>query len=669
MKSIKVMISLIMVLSVILSSAFTSVLAEDGPIRTMKFTDVGEGNWANKYIDRMNLRGVVTGYGDNTFKPNQGINQAEAVTMMIRFLGYSSVDEEFERLELDEESMLFNYVNDVPSWAKGSVAVAYQLKLIDKESAAGFEPFKEASRAWIAKLLVDGVKKRGSLKEITELTTFTDDNEIPDWSYYAINEAVKAKITTGYGDGTFQPQRTVTRAELTAFLYRAERYVDNEFLENVIRGTVEQKQEDSIILNLEDDQLERYYFSVSPTIYLEYDKISVDEIQVGDKISSMVDRSGRISFLDILEGPKRESANLEGTIYIVDYSRLSISIEDSEGTLHSFRISNDFVVTYNDETIEISQLNVKDKVTLEVKGDQVLKINIIEPYQQDKSVQIISFNEEEKVLTVRDQNNNLANYILDDSIRIVDLKGNPEPLKSLKNGQEIRLQFQNEQLVSIEFAKFSINDANLSKIDRNAKTIEIEVDGEKQTLMYSNDVKVIIKGYTEATMDDFIMNDKVSLRVENDKVVEVEVLNRSKSIYVYELVDTAAKMIKVKSVQDYNHVQYLSYRDKINPTKDGQNLSSITNISINDRIEVLSINGVIEQIKVATSDTGRILEINTEEQYVKVKTNSNEEIHYNFTELTGVTSNNVQVTLDKLSAGDLIRYFIINGKIIDIIKY
>lgn len=660
-----------MILGVAFSSALpnASVLAEDVSNSTVKFTDVGEGNWATKYIDRMNLRGVVTGYEGNIFKPNQGITQAEAVTMMIRFLGYSSVDEEFERLELDEESTLFNYVNNVPRWAKGSVAVAYQLKLIDKESAAGFEPSKEASRAWIAKLLVDGVKKRGTLQEITELTTFTDDNEIPDWSYYAINEAVKAKITTGYGDGTFQPQRTVTRAELTAFLYRAERYVDNEFLENVIRGTVEQKQEDSIILNLEDDQLERYYFSVSPTIYLEYDKISVDEIQVGDMISSMVDRSGRISFLDILEGPKRESANLEGTIYIVDYSRLSISVEDSEGTLHSFRISNDFVVTYNDETIEISQLNVKDKVTLEVKGDQVLKINIIEPYQQDKSVQIISFNEEEKVLTVRDQNNNLANYILDDSIRIVDLKGNPEPLKSLKNGQEIRLQFQNEQLVSIEFAKFSINDANLSKIDRNAKTIEVEVDGEKQTLMYSNDIKVIIKGYTEATMDDFIMNDKVSLRVENDKVVEVEVLNRSKSIYIYELVDTAAKMIKVKSVQDYNHVQYLSYRDKINPTKDGQNLSSITNISINDRIEVLSIDGVIEQIKVATSDTGRILEINTEEQYVKVKTNSNEEIHYNFTELTGVTSNNVQVTLDKLSAGDLIRYFIINGKIIDIIKY
>lgn len=670
MNSIKVMIALILIFGVAFSTALpnTSVLAEDVSNSTVKFTDVGEGNWATKYIDRMNLRGVVTGYDGNIFKPNQGITQAEAVTMMIRFLGYSSVDEEFERLEIDEESTLFNYVNDVPRWAKGSVAVAYQLKLIDKESAAGFVHSKEASRAWIAKLLVDGVKKRGSLQDLTKLTPFSDDKDIPDWAFYAINEAVRAKITTGYADSTFQPQRTVTRAELTAFLYRAERYVANEFLENVVRGTVEQIQEDTVILSLEDDQLKRYSFSVNPTIYHEYDIISVENIQVGDKISSMIDRSGRISFLDVLEGPKRESSNLEGTVVVVDVTQKFISIADKQGSLHSYKFSDDFVVTYDNTNIEIGKLNLNDKVALEVKGNLVLNVNIIEPYQQKRLVEVISFNEEAKILTVRDHNDELAVYTLDQNIRIVDLKGNPELQSSIKSGFKISLQFQNDQLVGIEFAKYSINEASLGKIDRNAKTIEIEVNKEKQTFTYSNDVKVTIKGYTDATLTDFYTSDIISLRVEDDKVVEIEVLNRSRSSYVYELVDSAAKMIKVKSVQDYEQVQYLSYRDKLTPTRNGQNLNSVINISINDRIEVLSINGLIEQIEVATSDIGRILEINIKDQYIRIKNNSNQEVHYKVSELTGVTSNNLQVAIDKLSTGDLIRYYMINDKIIDIIK-
>jgi hypothetical protein len=257
MKVIKLMLSVILVLSALFISVLPNgqVIAEENNSQTKLFTDVGENSWFTKYIIRMNLRGVVTGYGDNIFKPNQGVNQAEAVTMMIRFLDYDDVAKEFYDLEINEDNEIYTYVHDVPTWAKGSVAVAFQLGLIDKQSEAGFEPYEDASRAWIAKLLIDGVKKRGTLEELVELSTFTDDSLIPNWAYHSVNEAVKAKITSGYDDGTFQPNRKVTRAELTAFMYRAERYIKGEYLENVVRGTVEQVQDDSIIINLGDIEL------------------------------------------------------------------------------------------------------------------------------------------------------------------------------------------------------------------------------------------------------------------------------------------------------------------------------------------------------------------------------------------------------------------------------
>ena len=46
-----------------------------------RFTDI-DGHWANEYINRAAARGWIKGYGDGTFKPNQPITRAEAMTLI-----------------------------------------------------------------------------------------------------------------------------------------------------------------------------------------------------------------------------------------------------------------------------------------------------------------------------------------------------------------------------------------------------------------------------------------------------------------------------------------------------------------------------------------------------------------------------------------------------------
>lgn len=52
------------------------------------FTDVSEGDWYSGWVNAAVKRGVVLGYPDGTFRPERPVTYAEAVTMLVRALGY-----------------------------------------------------------------------------------------------------------------------------------------------------------------------------------------------------------------------------------------------------------------------------------------------------------------------------------------------------------------------------------------------------------------------------------------------------------------------------------------------------------------------------------------------------------------------------------------------------
>lgn len=64
-----------------LSGCFTM---ESGKV---KFSDVSESSWAYKYISSAVAKGWINGYGDGTFRPNQGIKRCEAVKIVNAALG------------------------------------------------------------------------------------------------------------------------------------------------------------------------------------------------------------------------------------------------------------------------------------------------------------------------------------------------------------------------------------------------------------------------------------------------------------------------------------------------------------------------------------------------------------------------------------------------------
>ena len=59
-----------------------------GAYRTL-FSDVPGSNWAAPYVNLAYEEGLVSGYGDGTFGPDDAVTTAQAATIVLHLLGYT----------------------------------------------------------------------------------------------------------------------------------------------------------------------------------------------------------------------------------------------------------------------------------------------------------------------------------------------------------------------------------------------------------------------------------------------------------------------------------------------------------------------------------------------------------------------------------------------------
>ena len=58
----------------------------------ISFSDVSAGHWAIGFINVASEKGILNGYGDGRFGPEENITYAQAATVLLRILGYSAED-------------------------------------------------------------------------------------------------------------------------------------------------------------------------------------------------------------------------------------------------------------------------------------------------------------------------------------------------------------------------------------------------------------------------------------------------------------------------------------------------------------------------------------------------------------------------------------------------
>lgn len=189
---------------------FSTPLTEDITIYAKWFLIVLPGVTVKKNTPKLNTAdhfAYVQGYPDGTVKPAGNITRAETAAILFRLM-----DDASRKTYYSTKSGFRDVASG--SWYNTYVATLNNAGVITDSSNGCFRPNEAITRAELAAMLA-------KFSETTGAANYFNDVSASYWAANAIAICAKLGWITGYPDGTFRPDKNVTRAELMAMINRA----------------------------------------------------------------------------------------------------------------------------------------------------------------------------------------------------------------------------------------------------------------------------------------------------------------------------------------------------------------------------------------------------------------------------------------------------------------
>ena len=164
----------------------------------------------NETAPKLNTRdhfAYVQGYPDGTVKPAGSITRAEVAAILFRLM------------DADSRSLYYSTASgfrdvDSTKWYNTYVATLNNAGVITDSRTGYFRPNDAITRAELAAMLAQFAEKKSA-------AIYFSDVSAGYWAANAIALTANLGWINGYPDGTFGPDKTVTRAELMAMVNRA----------------------------------------------------------------------------------------------------------------------------------------------------------------------------------------------------------------------------------------------------------------------------------------------------------------------------------------------------------------------------------------------------------------------------------------------------------------
>jgi S-layer homology domain len=172
------------------------------------FTDV-QGSWAASAITQLSQEGIIGGYPDGQFRPDNNITRAEFSTVLKKALN----------LQTSSNASMFT---DVPSsnWAAPAIEAVRSTGLVSGYPNQMFMPNKNITRAEAASVIVNASKMplvdEAEASQI--LSAYSDGNQVPSWARRHMATALKGRLAAmSPSQGRLlMPNDAATRADVAA---------------------------------------------------------------------------------------------------------------------------------------------------------------------------------------------------------------------------------------------------------------------------------------------------------------------------------------------------------------------------------------------------------------------------------------------------------------------
>lgn len=176
------------------------------PVQAFAASSDIKGHWAESAITSWQDKGLISGYTDGTFKPDNSVTRAEFAAMVNKALGLTEKGE-----------VPFSDVQS-GSWYYDAISIAVKAGYCSGYEDGTFKPDATITRAEAAVMIS---LAKGLTQNTAAANGFADAANIPAWAKGYVGAVVGAGYMSGRPDGTFDATNTITRAEAVSSLDRA----------------------------------------------------------------------------------------------------------------------------------------------------------------------------------------------------------------------------------------------------------------------------------------------------------------------------------------------------------------------------------------------------------------------------------------------------------------
>ncbi len=188
---------------------FVAAAVNPPPGGATAFVDVAPNYWAKSYIEALASKGIIAGFPDGSFKPNEPVTRAQ----------FAAIINKAFAPQAQQQATNFS---DVSSnfWAYSAIQSATKSPFLAGYPNNTFRPQLEIPRVQVLVSLANGLGLTTNNPNV--LSVYSDASQIPNWASSPVAAATATQLVVNYPTATqLNPSREATRAEVAAFVYQA----------------------------------------------------------------------------------------------------------------------------------------------------------------------------------------------------------------------------------------------------------------------------------------------------------------------------------------------------------------------------------------------------------------------------------------------------------------
>ncbi len=170
------------------------------------FLDVKSDNEFGEYIESLKDKGIIGGYKDGSFKPDNKINRAE----LLKLLAVAA------EADVEEDKLKDCFLDVKTEWFAGYVCYAKNKNWVRGFDDGSYKPAQDVTKAAALKMILEALDF-----DLPETVTEKPFNDVPVDSWFAPYVTVAKENGIVKTAENFEPNHEVSRAEFSKMLYKA----------------------------------------------------------------------------------------------------------------------------------------------------------------------------------------------------------------------------------------------------------------------------------------------------------------------------------------------------------------------------------------------------------------------------------------------------------------